>query len=226
MDARIAAALLYRHGFGTNTYREYLDLCTKNPILIPTAMDAFLKGRGKFDAIPMATEAGNLLFEITMDFGAYRDLKRHRRNLFLPALFTALAGHEYPEFVETEPELSEIKQRIDHCAQQTAQLYEKIFRHNQYLAMYIIMFACKQRVVWQMDPRQFAYVVELRTTPAGHHSYRTICQEMFNAAQPHMPEFCKHIRVDLSAGEEGRKKQEEQTVEKLKTLGADTTKVS
>ena len=81
------------------------------------------------------------------------------------------------------------------------------------------MFANKQKMIWQMDPRQLAYVVELRTTPAGHYSYRHICQEMFKVVKEEMPTFCKFINVDLSLGEEGRRKQEERTVEKLKSLG-------
>jgi len=219
MDARIAAALLFRHDAGLRNYKDYVQMCLDDPTMIKKTFDAFLKDRGKFDSIPMATEVGNLLFEISMDFGAYRDLKRHRRNLIFPALFTALDGHEYPEFVDTDPELAEVKESIDLCAEKTAKLHKKIRQHDIYLSMYIIMFAHKQRILWQMDPRQFAYVVELRTTPAGHRSYRTICQQMFKIVKPYMPQFCEYIRVDLSSGEEGRKKQEEKTVEKLKALG-------
>ena len=226
MDARIAAALLFRHNFGIHNYRDCVRLCQEDPKLISLTMKSFLNNRGKFDAIPLAAEVGNILFEVTMDFGAYRDLKRHRRNLFFPAIFTALGGYEYPEFVEQEPELLEIKKRIDLCAEKTAELYRLIYQKNHYLAMYIIMFAHKQRVLWQMDPRQLAYVVELRTTPAGHYSYRTICQDMFKVVQPYMSEFCKYIRVDMSKGEESRKKQEENTVEKLKKLGVDATRIS
>ena len=82
------------------------------------------------------------------------------------------------------------------------------------------------RMIWQMDPIQLAYVAELRTTPAGHHSYRTICQDLFKRASPHLPILSKYIRVDLSSGEEGRKKQEEKTVEKLKALGGDLGKLT
>ena len=226
MDARIASSLLFRHNFGIHRYKEYLQLCLNNPLIITKTMSAYFEGRDKFDSIPLAAEVGNILFEISMDFGAYRDLKRHRRNLFLSALFTALGGYEYPEHVEKEPELAEIKTRIDLCAKKTTELHQLIYHQDHYLTMYIIMFAHKQRVLWQMDPRQLAYVVELRTTPAGHYSYRTICQDMFKVVQPYMSEFCKYIRVDMSKGEESRKKQEENTVEKLKKLGVDATRIS
>lgn len=226
LDVRIAAALLFRYNQGIQSYSDCVKICLKDEKLVKKTLASFLEHRNKFDAIPMAAEIGNLLFEIRMDFGAYRDLKRHRRNFFGHALFTALDGHEYPEFVDVEPSLVEVKELIDHCAEETAKLYRKVQKYNTYLAMYIIMFANKQRILWQMDPRQFAYVIELRTTPAGHRSYRHICQEMFKVAEPYLPEFCKYIRVDLSEGEEGRKKQEEKTVEKLQALGGDVERVS
>lgn len=226
MDARIAASFLFRHDSLANSYKEYVKLCINDTKLVEITFDAFLGKRGKFDAVPMAAEVGTLLFEINCDFGAYRDIKRHRRNLFLCGLFSAVNGYEYPEFVENEPELIKIKERIDLCATTTARLHTKIRKKNPYLAGYIIVFANKQKILWQMDPRQFAYVVELRTTPAGHHSYRTICQKMFTIAEQYMPQFCKYIRVDMSSGEEGRKKQEEIIVEKLKALGANVERVS
>ncbi|MBT4935325.1 hypothetical protein HOL21_04180 [Candidatus Woesearchaeota archaeon] len=226
MDARIAASILFRNDSGTNEYKEYVKCCIDDPTLVTKTFDAFIQNRGKFDSFPMASETGNMLFEICVDFGAYRDIKRHRRNLFLHAPFTALQGYEFPEYVNEEPELIDVKNKMALCNEKTIALHTKIVKKKKHCSMYIIMFAHKQRMLWQMDPRQFAYVVELRTTPAGHHSYRTICQQMFRVAEPHMPEFCKHIRVDMSSGEEGRKKQEEKTVEKIKALGGNVERVS
>jgi hypothetical protein len=44
---------------------------------------------------------------------------------------------------------------------------------------------------------------------------------MFRLTQEHLPTLSKYINVDLTLGDEGRKKQEEKTVEKLKALGED-----
>lgn len=225
IEERIAATILFENTPGGNSFIDFLDLCKKNSDLVPEIFENFLASRGKFDPFPNCTETGTLTFELTLDYGAYRDLKRHRRNLFLRAPITAKIGFEYPQFVENEPELAEIKQRIRHCAEKTTILHCQIKKKSPRLAEYIIMFAHKQRILWQMDPRQFVYIIELRTAPAGHHSYRTICQQMFKLIEPHLPLLSKYIRVDLSSGEEGRKKQEEKTVEKLQALGADAQKL-
>lgn len=226
IEARMAAAILFEHCASGNNYDECLQLCLKDKALVESVLKEYLEQRGKFDSMPVPIEVGNLLFEVTVDFGAYRDLKRHRRNLFLWAPFTALRGFEYPEHVASASELSEVKKKIELCAEKTARLHEKILKKNPRLAEYVVMMADKQRMLWQMDPRQFVYVMELRTTPAGHFSYRTICQEMFKLASPYLPVLSRYVRINMTSGEEGRKQQEERIVEKLKTLGADLRRVS
>ena len=226
IEPKIAAAILFQHNYTSNTYQQYLEACLKDNLLTQKTINTSLQSRGKFDSFSLPTETGNLLFHVTMDLGAYRDLKRHRRNLFLYAPITALAGFEYPEFVKDSPELNEVKEMIEHCAQETTKLHKKIKSTHAYPSSYVSMFAHKQHVLWQMDPRQLAYISELRTTPAGHHSYRHICQEMFKAAEKHLPILSKHIRVNFSSAEQGRKKQEERTVEKLQALGGDLHKLT
>ncbi|MBW2969632.1 FAD-dependent thymidylate synthase [Candidatus Woesearchaeota archaeon] len=226
IEAGMAAAVLFEHCSSGNSYDEYLQACLKDKALVESVLKEYLENRGKFDSVPVPIETGNLLFEVTVDMGAFRDLKRHRRNLFLWAPFTALKGFEYPEHVSSAPELVEVKKKIELCAEKTAKLHEKVLAKNPRLAEYIVMMANKQRMLWQMDPRQFVYVMELRTTPAGHYSYRTICQKMFRLASPHLPVLSKYTRINLTSGDEGRKQQEEKTVEKLKALGADVRRVS
>jgi len=225
IDAHIAACLLFEFNYRSHSYSDFLELCLKDSSFVESVLSTYLSDR-KYESLPMSCEVGNLLFELDLDFGAYRDLKRHRRNLFLVSPLTASFGFEYPEFVASESALSEVKSRLEFCAKKTAELHEKIKEKYPHLACYIVMFANKQRLIWQMDPRQLCYVVELRTTPAGHFSYRTICQEMFNLAKFHMPVFSRFIHADFSSGEEGRKRQEERTVEKLKELGGDVNRVS
>ena len=226
IEAKMAAAMLYEHHPSNQTYSEYLAQCKANPHLITNTMKTYLGGRGKFDEVPLATEVGMLTFEITMDLGGYRDLQRHRRNLILTQPYSPTIGFEYPQYVEEESSLAEIKTMMDDCASKTKALYEKVRVTHPSQAEYVVMFSNKIRFLWQMDPRQLAYVVELRTTPAGHHSYRRVCQDMYLAIKEHMPNFSQYIRVDMTGGEEGRKKQEERTVEKLQALGGDSLKTS
>ncbi len=225
-EEKIAAAILFEHNKEAHSFAEYLSICKQMPLIVEPIITAYLMDRNKFDAFPIATELGNILFEVTMDYGGYRDLKRHRRNLLLTAPLTTELGFEYPEFVEEEEGLMKVKETIEFCAKRTEELFQKIKEKYPHLAPYIVMFVHKQQFIWQMDPKQLAYVTELRSTSAGHWSYRDIAQRMFKLTKEHLPTLSKFMRVDMSDGDEGRKKQEEKTVEKLEKLGGDTSKVT
>lgn len=226
IEERIAALILFETDKNALGFTHHFNRCKQDKKLVENVFEAYFSNRSQFDAFPVGAEAGTLSFEITLDFGAWRDLQRHRRNTSVITGFTASLGIEYPEYVQDEPALNQFKERMETCAKKTKDLHEKIRASHPHHAEYIIMFANKQRFYWQMDPRQFVYVVELRTTPAGHHSYRTIVQQMFTAAAPRLPSLSKYIRANMGDGEEGRKKQEERTVEKLKALGGDLKRTS
>jgi thymidylate synthase ThyX len=45
-------------------------------------------------------------------------------------------------------------------------------------ASYAVALAYRVRFVMQMNAREAMHLLELRTTPQGHPSYRQVCQEM------------------------------------------------
>ena len=46
------------------------------------------------------------------------------------------------------------------------------------MAPYAVCMAYRVRFFMQMNAREAMHVIELRTTPAGHPSYRRVCQAM------------------------------------------------
>lgn len=62
------------------------------------------------------------------------------------------------------------------------------------------------------------YVTELRTTPQGHHAYRTLLQDTYAEFKELSPLLAKYIRVGEDL-ESSRKDQEEKTEAKRKKLG-------
>jgi hypothetical protein len=47
-----------------------------------------------------------------------------------------------------------------------------------------------------MDPGQLAYMLELRTTPQWHQSYRRLFQELARQLRFHAPLFFEYIRLN------------------------------
>ena len=144
-----------------------------------------------------ALEAGYpLLFDIQGDFGAYRDLQRHRiltqeRQVLHPDL-----GYDIPEEIETIG----MKEKFMECFERSASLYFKMLREfDSEIAQYAILFGYRIRWMMGMNFREAMHMIELRTTPQGHSSYRKICQEMMKAIQAQHPELGETIRfVDFN----------------------------
>ena len=60
---------------------------------------------------------------------------------------------------------------------------------------YLIPLAYRKRTLFKMDFSEVVYISELRTTPAGHWSYRKVAWEMYEAAAKRYPAMAKYFRV-------------------------------
>ena len=55
--------------------------------------------------------------------------------------------------------------------------------------------AFRKRTLFKMDFAEALYIAELRTTPAGHFSYRNVAYAMYEAVARRFPALAKHFRV-------------------------------
>jgi thymidylate synthase ThyX len=62
-------------------------------------------------------------------------------------------------------------------------------------AQYAIPLAFRKRTLFKMDFAEAVYITELRTTPAGHASYRNVAYAMYEAVAKRYPALAKYFRV-------------------------------
>ncbi len=62
-------------------------------------------------------------------------------------------------------------------------------------AAYVLPLATRCRSLFTMDFAQAVYMSELRSTPAGHWSYRNVAWQMFQAVQRQYPGLARHFRI-------------------------------
>ena len=62
-------------------------------------------------------------------------------------------------------------------------------------AQYTIPLAFRKRTLFKMDFAEALYISELRTTPAGHTSYRNVAYAMYEAVAAKYPALAKYFRV-------------------------------
>jgi len=122
-----------------------------------------------------ALEAGyEYEFDLVTDWGVYKDLMRHRMNSQQRQLFTTDLGFNTPkEIVEAG-----LTDRFDECIEKSKALFEIMRKKNPMLAQYAVLHGNFVRWTISMSDKEAMHMLELRTTPQGHPSYRKASQEM------------------------------------------------
>lgn len=124
-----------------------------------------------------AFERTDYRFEVVSDYGAFRDLQRHRPlTVEWQPLSTAL-GFDVPDIVEEAGEGPTFVASLE----RSRDLYESLARDFASQAPYAVALAFRIRYVMQMNAREAVHVIELRSGPQGHSAYRRVAQEMHRA---------------------------------------------
>ena len=114
-------------------------------------------------------------FDVLTDYGAFRDLQRHRLLTLDWQGFTPRHGFNIPEAVDDAGVLAEWRAVVEG----SGELYEAIAEGGwTAAASYAVAMAYRVRFYMHMNARQAMHVIELRTAPQGHPAYRRVCQEM------------------------------------------------
>lgn len=121
-----------------------------------------------------AFERTGYRFDIVSDYGAFRDLQRHRMlTVEWQPLSTAL-GFVVPEIVQQAGLAPEYVASLERSAELHAALLERFPEQ----ARYAVALAYRMRYSMQLSAREAMHVIELRSAPQGHPAYRRIAQEM------------------------------------------------
>ncbi len=122
-----------------------------------------------------AFERTSYRFDILGDYGAFRDLQRHRLLTLEWQRLSPRHGFVMPEAI-SEAGAERDWRRV---LAESAELHDAIAAAGlQDVASYAVSMAYRVRFYMDMNAREAMHVIELRTTPQGHPSYRRICQAM------------------------------------------------
>ncbi len=158
-------------------------------------LSAVMDPRGKYDPPPRAFEAASMAFEVTMDFGAYRDLQRHRMLSPFPQRLTCHLGAEIPQELD---EMEGISEDFRSALERAEATWHEMAPSLPWEAQYVVPLAYRLRTMWKMNLRELFHVVELRSAREGHPSYRRVAQQMYRQAVKALPWLKGLIRVDLN----------------------------
>ena len=113
-------------------------------------------------------------FDVLSDYGAFRDLQRHRLLTIDWQDLRPAHGYTLPDDVVEAGGQTRYEESMD----RSKALYEALAAPFPVQASYAVALAFRIRYVMQVNAREATHMLELRTGPQGHPEYRRVCQEM------------------------------------------------
>ena len=164
-------------------------------------------------------------FDLVGGFAEYRDLERHRMTTQQRQLLTTELGFILPpemtdKQVNMEREILEVVSRMDdlnsdikHAGLTNAAQYATLFNH-------------RMRFMMGMNLRELQHLLELRTQPAGHFSYRAMCMEMANQVKERdswTEDFIEFVNYSDPGNKIARAKEQSKIAGKNVSAGIDSS---
>ena len=164
-------------GFGTEARQD----------VIGRAVD----GMGPHDAPPREFEVVDYTFEYLMDYGAYREFKRHRMQSYFPQLATVAHGYRVPPVVR-EAGMAGL---FEEAAGRAEDAFRKVSEFSPAVAQYLVTHAHNRRVLSKLNLRECYHLFKLRTSPMAHASIREPASEAMRLASETHPQLFRHLRL-------------------------------
>lgn len=121
-----------------------------------------------------AFERVDYRFDVLSDYGAFRDLQRHRLLTIEWQALTPNHGYVRPDLV-TEAGMADV---FDDAMARSAALYDALHEEFPQQASYAVSMAYRLRYTMQFNAREAIHLLELRSSPQGHPAYRRVALEM------------------------------------------------
>ena len=141
-------------------------------------------------------------FEVSGDYGAFRDLQRHRMLTIQWQKLSTHHGYSTPYAIVAMGSQKVWDRTMDAARKVHQQLEEAA---GPTVAQYAIPMAYRVQFLMRLNAREAAHMIELRTQPQGHPSYRRVCQRMHDLIRDtaghtgiaKLMKYANHDDVDL-----------------------------
>jgi thymidylate synthase ThyX len=195
LEIELATTLVYGHcHYSYRQIRKTIE--TAGAARRREIIDLGLRHRGKHDELPRAFSAGQQFrFDILMDIGGFRDMHRHRRCVQIMQDFSTAHGFDAPPELEAAGVRSDYETAMRRAESAVQRLSANGGEEAGQNAQYAIPLAFRKRTLFKMDFAEAVYISELRTTPAGHSSYRNVAYAMYEAVAAKYPALARYFRV-------------------------------
>jgi hypothetical protein len=202
----IVATLLYGYDAAGHSFRQVQAVVADlDQARVKEVFELSINGRTRHDELLREHRGGYALaFDILVDLGSFRDLHRHRRCIQVQQPLGWAHGYDDAEDVFVrglghQAALSALEAGLGDtyaAALDKAEHAAHVVHTTSSLAAdYLLPLAYRTRCLFKMDWAEAAYIIEQRTQPQGHFSYRRIAWGMYQALRQRFPDLAEPIRA-------------------------------
>lgn len=209
---RIVASLLYKYAnVGYGEIKERVSQMSEKQKL--EVLKTAVKSRQvRQHRLVRAFENTYYKFDIVANFGAYRDLHRHRMLTQERQRFTTELGFDIPFDLEK----AKLAAPYIDAAGKVDRFYRKIKSRYPEQVQYVVMMGNRIRWYQWENLRELAWETELRTGPQGHPDYRVVEHQKVEAVKKVHPSLIEALRfVDFKKYDLARRESEKRIDRKL-----------
>lgn len=173
-ENKVVAAILYSHSHKSETelLKDVEKMSIDDKIKIIKAYVGERKNRRHKPG--RAFERTDYRFDVLSDYGAFRDLQRHRMLTIEWQQLSPYHGYDIPEAVIE----AGVQKEFEDLLGTSKNLHDALSERFPVGASYAVALQYKIRYVMQMNAREAMHLTELRSAPAGHIAYREVAQDM------------------------------------------------
>ena len=189
-EQKLAASLLYRFADVpySQVWEQVADMGQERRCqVIADCLDKL----GPHDSPVRELEMVDYTFELVMDYGAYREFKRHRMQTYVPQPLTVANGYLTPPLLEAAGQGEEFAVAMD----RVNSVFWQMYAISPLISQYLVTHAHKRRLLSRMNLRECYHLFKLRTQPQAHFSIRGPIEEAMRAAVETHPQLFKHLRL-------------------------------
>ncbi|MFN3301647.1 MAG: FAD-dependent thymidylate synthase [Patescibacteria group bacterium] len=187
-EERVLTALLYR--FSKLSYREIkakvkkMSRKEKEKIFLQA-----MEKRTEHERPLRELEHTYYTFDILLDYGAFRDLQRHR----ICTQTNQELGIEYGYSIPQEIVKYGFKKEFEEKMREAVLAFKKIAKRFPKEAQYVLPLAFRKRFLITLNLRELYHLIPLRTSSKAHPSYRQIAQAMYQEVKKVHPLLTKYL---------------------------------
>jgi thymidylate synthase ThyX len=198
-EEQLAAAILY--GYAQAPWVQVVGRLGKlSAAQREHIIATYMRRRGPHDQPLRALEHLYYTFDLVLDYGAYRDIQRHRMATQTRQDLSTRYGYSVPDDLVAYG-LGDV---FHEGMARAAEAYGRIAEAYPLEAQYVLPLAYRIRVLFTWNLRELCHFIQLRSAKQGHFSYRRIAQQVYREIERVHPALARYIRVDLADYQLGR----------------------